>query len=151
MTYEELQERIAENNRKMEEMEAMLNGKIDIEMKSKHPDFNSILRMKDQLSSLRNRSIRQTDRLKKEYAMQNSPADVGDVIEAERRVFSSRVGRKVREITHIMQVERIEVAAFEEPQLTFYGIYLKRDGTPLERQLSGPIYEKDITRVVKSK
>lgn len=149
MSYDELQAKIADNNRKMDEIEAIINEKIDIEMKSKHPDCNAVLRMKDQISSLRNRSIRHTDRLKKEYAMQNSPADVGDVIEAERRVF--KIDGRVKEITHIMRVERIEVAAFEEPQLTFYGIYLKRDGTPLERQLTGPIYQKDITRVVKSK
>ena len=149
MTYEELKSKIAENNSKMDEMEAIINEKIDIEMKSKNPDCNAVLRMKDQISSLRNRAIHHTDRLKKEYAMQNSPVDVGDVIESERRVF--KAGGGIKEITHIMRVERIEVAAFEEPQLTFYGIYLKRDGTPLERQLTGPIYQNDITRVAKSK
>ena len=149
MTYEELQASLAENDRKMAEMEGILHEKIDIEMKSKHPDRMAVFRMKEQISSIRNRSIYQTDRLKKEYAMQNSPADVGDVIEAEIKV--GRGGSSVREVIRFMRVERIEVAAFEEPQLTYYGTYLKRDGTPQARQIFVPIHQKDITRVVKSK
>ena len=79
--------------------------------------------------------------------MQNSPADVGDIIESERRVV--RNGGMV-EITRIMRVERIMVAAFEKPQLTFYGTYLKRDLTPLAKQSEVPIYQDDITYVRKS-
>lgn len=147
MTYEELKAKLAENNQKLVEMEAMLNDKIELQMKLYRPDHDEVLKLKEQISKIRNRAIVTEDRLKKEFAMQNSPADVGDIIESERRVV--RNGGMV-EITRIMRVERIMVAAFEKPQLTFYGTYLKRDLTPLAKQSDVPIYQDDITYVRKS-
>ena len=149
MTRQELDARLQENEHKMSELEQMLQQKIDIEMKSARPDGNAVLRMKDQISSIRARAIRQQDNIKKEYAMQNSPADIGDVIEAEIKI--GRGGSPVREIIRLMRVERIEVAAYEEPQLTYYGTYLKRDLTPQARQIFVPIHQRDITKFVKSK
>ena len=148
MSYEELKEKIAESDRKMAEMEAIIQEKIDIEMQSKRPDKMAVLRMKEQISHIRGRDVREQDRLKKEYAMQNSPADIGDVIEAEFEV--KKKGSSVREVIRMMLVERIEVAAYDEPQLTYYGTYVKKDGTPYARQIYLPIYERDITRVVKT-
>lgn len=148
MTREELNAKIADNQKKMQEMEDIIQEKIDIEMGTIHPDRMSVLRLKEQISHLRNMTVMQSDRLKKEYAMQSSPADIGDVIEAE---VKTRNGGIIREIIRTMRVERIEVAAFEEPQLTFYGTYVKQDGvTPYSRQMNVPIYQKDIIRVVKA-
>ena len=81
--------------------------------------------------------------------MQFSPADIGDIIESEVRTISKN--GHVSEIRYLMRVERIEVAAFDEPTLSYYGTFLKRDGTPLLRQISKSILQRDITRVVKSK
>lgn len=149
MSYEELKAKIAESDRKMDEMEAVIQDKIDIEMQSKHPDRMAVLRMKEQISHIRGRAVREQDRLKKEYAMQNSPADIGDVIEAQYEV--KKKGSCVREVIRMMRVERIEVAAFDEPQLTYYGTYVKKDcTTPYAKQINVPIYERDITRVVKT-
>lgn len=148
MNYEELKAKIAESDRKMAEMEAIIKEKIDIEMQSARPDRIAVLRMKEQISCLHGRAVREQDRLKKEYAMQNSPAGIGDVIEAKFEV--KKKGKSVHEVIRMMRVERIDVAAFEEPQLTFYGTYLKRDGTPYARLIIAPIYERDITRVVKT-
>lgn len=149
MTYEELQSKIAECNQKALEMETILQEKIDIEMQSKHPDRMAVLRMKEQISGIRGRAISQVDRLKKEFAMDSSPADVGDVIEAEIKVKTK--GSNIREIIRMMRVERIEVAAFEIPSLVYYGTYIKADGQPYARRIDIPVYQKDIIRVVASK
>ena len=149
MTLEELNAKIAENDKKTAELEAIIQDKIDIEMQSSRPNSMAILRMKDQISHIRSRSSIHIDRLKKEYAMQNSPADIGDVIEAQYEV--KKKGSSVREVIRMMRVERIEVAAFDEPQLTYYGTYVKKDGTtPYAKQINVPIYERDITRVIKT-
>jgi ribosomal protein S12 len=145
MNYKELQDKLAESDQKFAEMEALVQQKIEIEMQLAHPNRMAVLKMNEQISNIRNRAIIQHDRIKKEYAMQNSPADVGDVIEAEIRISKPNSG--IREIIRLMRVERIEVAAFEEPMLTYYGTYIKEDGTPYARQMNVPIYQKDITSV----
>lgn len=146
MTYKQLQKALNENEKKFAEMESIIQKKIDIEMSSKLPDKNAVLRMKEQIVTIRARMLRQHERIKKEYAMQNSAADIGDVVEAEIKTERG----KVREIVRRMRVERIEVAAFKEPQLTYYGTYLKRDLTPQARQMIVPIFQNDIVRVIKS-
>ena len=106
------------------------------------------LRMKEQISGIRGRAVRAADKLKKEYAMQNAPADIGDVISTEINI--QRKNGVMGHIFRMMRVERIEVAAFEEPSLVYYGTYLKSDGkTPVAKQMMVPIHQKDITKVVK--
>lgn len=108
-----------------------------------------VMKTEPQRSTFERQAQISINRLKKEYAMQTSPADIGDVIEAEIKI--DKAGSVIREIVRMMRVERIEVAAFEEPQLTFYGTYVKQDGvTPYSRQMNVPIYQKDIIRVVKA-
>lgn len=149
MTYNQLQQQIAESDKKFAEMEAMLQQKIDIEMASRLPDRTSVLRMKEQISGIHGRALRAADKLKKEYAMQNAPADIGDVISTEINI--QRKNGTMGHIYRLMRVERIEVAAFEVPSLVYYGTYLKMDGkTPVAKQIMIPIHQKDITKVVKA-
>lgn len=148
MTRQELYNQIKDSDRKFAEMEAMLQQKIDIEMQSRLPDRMAVLRMKEQISGIRGRAVRAADKLKKEYAMQNAPADIGDVISTEINI--QRKNGVMEHIFRMMRVERIEVAAFEEPSLVYYGTYLKSDGkTPVAKQMMVPIHQKDITKVVK--
>ena len=149
MTLKELQKLLAASDKKFAEMEAMLQQKIDIEMASRLPDRTSVLRMKEQISGIHGRALRAADKLKKEYAMQNAPADIGDVISTEIKVH--RKNSITGHVYRLMRVERIEVAAFEVPSLVYYGTYLKMDGkTPVAKQMMIPIHEKDITKVVKA-
>ncbi len=149
MTYKQLQQQIAASDKKFAEMESMLQNKIDIEMKSRLPDRTSVLRMKEQISGIHGRALRAADKLKKEYAMQNAPADIGDVISTEIKVH--RKNGITGHVYRLMRVERIEVAAFEVPSLVYYGTYLKMDGkTPVDKQMMIPIHQKDITKVVKA-
>ena len=148
MTYNQLQQQIAESDKKFAEMEAMLQQKIDIEMSSRLPDRTAVLRMKEQIAGIHGRALRAADKLKKEYAMQNAPADIGDVIGTEIKI--QRKNGVQGHIYRLMRVDRIEVAAFEVPSLVYYGTYLKADGkTPVAKQMMIPIYQKDITKVVK--
>lgn len=101
-----------------------------------------------QRSQFERQAAMSIDRMKKEYAMQFTPADVGDVIASEQRSIS--LTGKVSKKRYLMKIERIEVAAFEEPTLAFYGTYLKTDLTPCEKQSFKPILQPDVTRVVKT-
>ena len=149
MTLKELQKQIAASDKKFAEMEAMLQQKIDIEMASRLPDRTSVLRMKEQISGIHGRALRAADKLKKEYAMQNAPADIGDVISTEINI--QRKNGTMGHIYRMMRVDRIEVAAFEVPSLVYYGTYLKMDGkTPVAKPMMIPIHQKDITKVVKA-
>lgn len=149
MTYKQLQQQIAASDKKFAEMESMLQIKIDIEMKSRLPDRTSVLRMKEQISGIHGRALRAADKLKKEYAMQNAPADIGDVIITEIKVH--RKNGITGHVYRMMRVDRIEVAAFEVPSLVYYGTYLKMDGkTPVAKQMMIPIHQEDITKVVKA-
>ena len=148
MTRQELYNQIKDSDRKFAEMEAMLQQKIDIEMQSRLPDRTAVLRMKEQIAGIHGRALRAADKLKKEYAMQNAPADIGDVISTEIKI--QRKNGVQGHIYRLMRVDRIEVAAFEEPSLVYYGTYLKSDGkTPVAKQMMVPIHQKDITKVVK--
>lgn len=146
MTYEELQEKIAD-------VEGLINDKYKAAEKAYRmycceceEQGNVIVKPEPQRSQFERQALISIDRLKKEYAMQDSPADVGDIIESERRVL---VKGNMRERRYLMKVERIDVAAFEKPTLAFYGTYLNQKLEPRVQQIFRPILQPDITRVVK--
>jgi len=136
MTYEELQQKIAD-------VESITDARYKSAVKAYHQycdeclDANKVVvKPPPERSLFEHQALKSIDRMKREFAMQNSPADVGDVIKTEK---------------YMMRVERIEAAAFEYPTLQFYGTYLKQNGEPLARQITRPILQNDITKVVKSK
>ena len=145
-----------ELNAKIADIEALVDERYNAAMASYHKYWQECVEQKKvivkpapQRSHFKRQSYMSIDRLKKEYAMQFSPADIGDIIESEVRTISK--SGHISEIRYLMRVERIEVAAFDEPMLSYYGTFLKRDGTPLLRQISKSILQRDITKVVKSK
>ena len=146
MTYEELQEKIAD-------VESLINDKYKAAMKAYRmycceceEQGKVIVKPQPQRSQFERQAQISIDRLKKEYAMQDSPAGIGDIIESERRVM---VKGHMHEVRHLMKVERIEVAAFEKPTLAFYGTYLNQKLEPRAQQIFRPILQPDITKVVK--
>lgn len=133
MSYEELQKKIAD-------VESMIDVRYAGAVKAYHQYVEECLEAKKVVvkpeplrSQFEHQAMKSIDRLKKEFAMQNSPADVGDVIKTER---------------YIMRVERIEAASFEYPTLKFYGTYLKRNGEPFTHQITRPILQTDVIGVV---
>lgn len=135
MTYEELQQKI-------DDVMGMIDERYKGAMKAYHKYYDEclekgiiVVKPEPQRSLFENHAFRLIDKLKKDFAMQDTPADIGDVIRTEK---------------YMMKVDRIEVGASDYPQLQFYGIYLKRDGTPLARQICLPIQQRDIIRVVKN-
>lgn len=133
MSYEELQQKIAD-------VESMIDVRYAGAVKAYHQYVEECLEAKKVVikpeplrSQFEYQAMKSIDRLKKEFSMQNSPADVGDVIKTER---------------YTMRVERIEAAAFEYPTLKFYGTYLKRNGEPFAHQITRPILQTDVIGVV---
>ena len=146
MTYKELHEKIAD-------VEDLINDKYKAALKAYRmycceceEQGKVIVKPQPQRSQFERQALISIDRLKKEYAMQDSPADVGDIIESVRHVL---VKGNMRETRYLMKVERIEVAAFEKPTLAFYGTYLNQNLEPRVQQIFRPILQPDITRVVK--
>ena len=148
MTYQELQDKIKEITRLVDDRyrvamnnyqdycyECRINNKVLVKAAPQRSEF------------VRNAQI-SVDRLRKEFAMQTSPADIGDIIESEKR----EVGRNghVKETRYLMRVERIEVSSFGKPVLAFYGTYLTQNLEPRMQQIQRPILQPDITMVVKS-
>ena len=135
MSYEELQQKIAD-------IESMIDVRYAGAIKAYHQYVEECLEAKKVVmkpeplrSQFEHQAMKSIDRLKKEFAMQNSPADVGDTIKTDK---------------YIMRVERIEAAAFEYPTLQFYGTYLKQNGEPFARQIFLPILQTDVIGVVKA-
>ena len=135
MTYDELQQKIAD-------VERMIDVRFAGAMEAYHTYYKNcinnkkvVVKPQPERSQFEHQAMKSIDRLKKDFAMQNSPADVGDVIKTEK---------------YIMRVERIEAAAFEYPTLQFYGKYLKQNGEPFARQITLPILQTDVIGVVKA-
>ena len=134
MTYEELQQKIADV---MEMIDVRYKGAIKAHYKYLDglEKGRIVVKPEPDRTLFEHQAYRLIEKLKKDFAMQDTPADIGDVIRTEK---------------YMMKVDRIEVGASDYPQLQFYGIYLKRDGTPLSRQIGLPIQQRDIIRVVKN-
>lgn len=66
-----------------------------------------------------------------EFAMSNNPYKVGDVIE-------DRVGK--------LKIGKIKVDDFllHKPSCIYYGVELKKDGTPCKRQTGRCVYQSNI-------
>lgn len=78
----------------------------------------------NRLSEIKQRFQKEVDELGKQYAREHNPYKVGDII-------SDHIGA--------MQIERVQVVlgayvsvSFNEPYCRYYGIQLKKDGTPLK-------------------
>lgn len=84
---------------------------------------------------VRSKEKRSIDRLKMNFANQDTPVKIGDVIWANTRV---------------MKVEEIRVAAFDYPMLKYFGTQLTLYGVPKQVQQKYPkggIYQKEVTSV----
>lgn len=136
MTYEELQAKIAD-----------IESLIDLRYKKAMDQYHKywceciesgkvVVKTRPTRALYERQANEAIDRVKKEYAMENSPADVGDIIKSGKWV---------------MRVERIEAAAFEQPTLRFYGTFLnRRTLEPLRVQHYFGILQNDIEKVIKS-
>lgn len=92
-----------------------------------------------ELEFLKNRNTRKTEQLKMNFARQDAPADIGDIIWA-----STSKGMKV------MKVTEIRLAAFAYPMLKYFGVQLNMKGLPNKVQKVAPqggIYQTDIYSV----
>lgn len=97
-------------------------------------------RLYDILDKANGREKRSVEKLKMNFARQDAPAKIGDIIWA-----STKQGTK------LLKVTEIKLAAFEYPMLKYFGIQMKvLTGLPQTTQKqypNGGIYQKDITSV----
>lgn len=87
----------------------------------------------------KNRHARKTEQLKMNFAKQDAPAEIGDIIWA-----TTPKGTKV------MKVTEIRLASFSYPMLKYFGVLLNMKGLPNKVQYEQPrggIYQKDIHSV----
>ena len=87
------------------------------------------------LDGLKGREKRSIERLKMNFAKQDAPAKIGDIIWS---------GQKV------LRVEDIRLASFDYPMLKYFGTQLTIKGMPCKNQKKHPeggIYQKDISSV----
>lgn len=148
MNYEELQQGIQDINNLIDERYCAAVDNYHKYWKECIEQKRVMVKTRPERSEFERQAQLSIDRLKKEYAMQESPADVGDVIEAETRFFK---GAKMKERHYIMKIERIDIAAFEKPTLAFYGTYLNQKMQPCAIQRRKPILQPDVIKVVKLK
>lgn len=146
MSYDELQQAIQEINDLIDERYRAAVDNYHTYWMECREQKRVVVKPPPERSQFERQAHLSIDRLKKEYAMQESPADVGDVIEAETRFFK---GAKMKERHYIMKIERIDVAAFEKPTLAFYGTYLNQKMQPCAIQRRKPILQPDVIKVVK--
>ena len=91
------------------------------------------------LDGLKGREKRSIERLKMNFANQDAPAKVGDLIWAN-----------TKQGTKLLKVTEIHIAAFDYPMLKYFGVQLTLKGVPSKIQKeypNGGIYQKDITSV----
>lgn len=130
-----------------------IEKKYDGEMKNLQADIDEVRRLRELkkiseqeawdremklasiLDSVKNRCKRSIERLKMNFARQDAPAGIGDLVWAKGT---------------LLKVEEIKLAAFEYPMLKYFGLQLSLYGLPKKVQLKHPrggIYQKDITSV----
>ena len=91
------------------------------------------------LDGLKGREKRSIERLKMNFANQDAPAKVGDLIWAN-----------TKQGTKLLKVTEIHIAAFDYPMLKYFGVQLTLKGVPSKIQKeypNGGIYQKDVTSV----
>lgn len=88
---------------------------------------------KERIISIERECTIKKNKLKRECALSNNPYKVGDVVE-------DHIGK--------LRIERIGVYTnpWNLPSCVYYGIELKKDGTPCKRQTNRPVYQLYIIR-----
>ena len=102
-------------------------------------DEKQLTKLYEEAEYLKNKHARSIERLKLNFAKQDSKVKVGDIIWAVQN-GSCRV----------MRVESERLAAFDYPMLKYFGLQLTMRGMPAKVQKQYPqggIYEKDITSI----
>lgn len=88
---------------------------------------------KERMISIERECARKKKDLNIEYAMSNNPYKVGDVVE-------DHIGK--------LRIEQIGVHTdpWNLPSCVYYGVELKKDGTPYKRQTNRPAYQLNMIR-----
>jgi hypothetical protein len=105
----------------------------EAEAKDKQEKLHGYL---DMLKGCEKRSL---ERLKINFARQDAPAQIGDLIWA-----------MTKQGTKLLKVTDIKLAAFDYPMLKYFGVQLTLKGVPSKIQKEYPqggIYQKNITSV----
>lgn len=87
----------------------------------------------------KNRHARAAEHLKMEFARQDAPIEIGNIVWA-----------KVKGSTKVLRVTEVRMAAFDYPMLKVFGIQLTMYGQPYQKQKEPPhggIYQKDIISI----
>lgn len=130
--YTEKRKAVAEELHKME-AKALKEGRISPN------DEKHLTELYKEAEYLKNKHARSIERLKMNFAAQNSTIQTGDIIWAQ-----------VKGITKVMKVQYRKLSAFDYPMLKFFGTQLTMRGLPAKVQKpypQGGIYEKDITSI----
>lgn len=88
---------------------------------------------KERMISIERECARKKKDLNIEYAMSNNPYKVGDVVE-------DHIGK--------LKIERtvIDSKPWDLPSCIYYGVELKKDGTPCKRQTNRAVYQDNILK-----
>lgn len=88
---------------------------------------------KERMISIERECARKKRDLNIEYAMSNNPYKVGDVVE-------DHIGK--------LRIERTEVdsISWDLPSCIYYGVELKKDGTPCKRQTNRPVFQLNLLK-----
>lgn len=123
---------VADEIQKMEDI-AMKSGRIT------PADEKQLTKLYEEAEYLKNKHGRSVERLKMNFASQNTTIQQGDIIWAQ-----------VKGVTRVMKVQYRKLSAFDYPMLKFFGIQLTMRGLPAKVQKpypQGGIYDKDITSI----
>jgi len=146
MTYQEFKKSLAAIDKKYNSRRKEVADKIQ-EMEAKAlkegritpTDEKELTNLYNEAEFLKNKHDRSIERLKMNFATQNSTIQTGDIIWAQ-----------VKGITKVMKVQYRKLSAFDYPMLKFFGTQLTMRGLPAKVQKpypQGGIYEKDITSI----
>lgn len=147
MTYKEFKKNLADIEKEYDRKRGYVLDEIDkIERALKREEisedeaFEQEQKQYSILEMLKGREKRSVERLKMNFARQDAPAKIGDIIWA----FT-------KQGTKLLKVTDIRLASFEYPMLKYFGIQMKvLTGLPAKVQKqfpNGGIFQKDITSV----
>ena len=112
-----------------------IQNKIDKRTIGEKAGKEQINKLYSTWDGIKNKYAHSKERLKMNFARQDAPAKIGDIIWS---------GQKV------LRVEDIRLASFDYPMLKYFGTQLTIKGTPCKNQKKHPeggIYQKDISSV----
>ena len=146
MTYKEFRNALTEMEAKYRRNVERINESIkDWEERWERKEVDEktataeIDKLYDEFEYLKNRNARKVEQLKMNFAKQDAPAEIGDIIWAT-----------VKGSTKVMKVTEIRLAAFTYPMLKYFGVQLTMRGVPAKVQKVAPqggIYQKDVHSV----